>query len=379
MSRRGKTPCRRLSVLIAALAFLPIALPGAPLRAQEATPPESETMERESPEREKDDDLLEPSNTGYIDGAVIRSQMRIRYDSALDADRPDRAEFFYGKCSCFTFAAGQDSASPGPAAALDDQEVELSLEGAVSRRLSLFLEIPFRSTELTVPEGFDDLLGLPSRNLDNSGLGDVRAGVKYALVAAPGHFLTLQIRGYFPTGDAGDNLGTDHASIEPGLLHFARLTDRWTVSSELRWWHPLSGSSDPVTGASDETSPVGRIELDGRDPAVSNDDFAGDVLRFGLGASYEARGRRLDVSPVVELVGWYVVDGFATPPTPREERAGPNFGFLEEADGDTIVNLKLGARLQGTGPASVYVGYGVALSDDVWYEDILRIEYRYTF
>jgi hypothetical protein len=32
---------------------------------------------------------------GYIDSAVPQSQFRIRYDSLLNANRPDRAEFFY--------------------------------------------------------------------------------------------------------------------------------------------------------------------------------------------------------------------------------------------------------------------------------------------
>src|SRR5512135_685152 len=40
-------------------------------------------------------------NVGYIDSAIIRSRVRVRYDSAYDNNEPDRAEFFYAKCGCF--------------------------------------------------------------------------------------------------------------------------------------------------------------------------------------------------------------------------------------------------------------------------------------
>ncbi|HUP43091.1 MAG TPA: transporter [Thermoanaerobaculia bacterium] len=361
--------------------LLSIAAFGSPARAQEAPPPaEPAAAEAES---EQEEELFDPSDTGYLDSAVIRDQVRLRYDSAFDADRPDRAEFLYGKCLCFTAVAGQDAASPGPAHDLDFQEVELAVERAFGERFSLFLEAPFRSIDLTLPLGFPEIFGITSPDIDNSGIGDLRVGAKYALVARRDRWVTLQLRGYIPTGDAGKNLGTDHASLEPAILYYGRLSDRWTFSSEARWWYPLSGSSDPVTGASNLATGVGRAEkpirlpdgtVVGPDPAVSNDGFAGDVLRFGAGATYEGRGSRVSLSPIVELVGWYVLDGYATRPAPSGR-----LGFIEEADGTTIVNLKLGARIDLGRSDSVYVGFGVALTDDVWYDDVFRVEYRYTF
>lgn len=345
----------------------PAALPTAATADEEGTT----TPPRQGRRRPRVDD----SNTGYIDNAIVGSQLRLRYDSAFAADHPDRAEFIYGKCLCFTAAAGQDAASPGPAADLDYQELELTYEHAFHDRFSLFVEVPFRSLDLTQPDGFVNSVptpGAPGSRLDNSGLGDVRAGMKYALVADRGRYLTLQVRSYFASGDAAKNLGTDHDSIEPGLLYLSQPTKRWTMGAEARWWHPLGGSSDPLTGASNPDSPVGRIEPP--DPAVRNDDFAGDVLRFGIGASYEGRGARLSVTPVAELVGWYVLDGYATPPIALGD-AGPGT-YVVEADGDTIVNLKLGARIRGRGPGSFYLGYGFPLTSDDWYDGILRVGYR---
>ena len=49
-----------------------------------------------------------------------------------------------------------------------------------------------------------------------------------------------------------------------------------------------------------------------------------------------------------------------------------------DAGGTNIVNLKLGARFV-VDKGSFYAGWGHALTDDVWYGDIVRVEYRYSF
>ena len=60
---------------------------------------------------------------------------------------------------------------------------------------------------------------------------------------------------------------------------------------------------------------------------------------------------------------------------------------VKDAAGDTIVNAKIGVRL-GFGPlvgpanlsrSDLYIGYGRALTGDVWYKDILRVEYAWRF
>jgi hypothetical protein len=42
------------------------------------------------------------SNVGYIDSAIIWSQLRMRFDAGYGVNAPDRAEFFYPKCKCFS-------------------------------------------------------------------------------------------------------------------------------------------------------------------------------------------------------------------------------------------------------------------------------------
>ena len=75
----------------------------------------------------------------------------------------------------------------------------------------------------------------------------------------------------------------------------------------------------------------------------------------------------------IELVGWNVRSGFQTQP------GGPVLGAAAAASGTNIVNLKVGARVVLRDRSSFYVGYGRALTDARWYNDIVRFEYRYSF
>jgi hypothetical protein len=270
---------------------------------------------------------------GYIDPAIPRTNFRIRFDAAYDSFAPDRAEFFYAKCGCF----GGDA--PGPPLVErrinSYQEIEATLEFAVSQRFSGFIEVPYR------------LLN-PEVNDNTRGISDVRFGAKYALIADPGEYLTAQLRVYTPTGDAFKGLGTNHSSFEPGLLYFRALSDRVSSESEVKLWVPTGGT-----------------------------DFQGSVLRYGTGLSCVVHSTpTFRVAPVGELVAWTVLGG---------QELDLASGLTDSADGKTIVNAKLGVRF-GFGEvcnnfsrSDLYVGYGRALTGDVWYKDLFRIEYRLNY
>lgn len=271
------------------------------------------------------------SAVGYIDSALIRNTVRLRYDSAYGDNRPDRAEFFYPKCGCFKIA-GLDKDASGPPLSetgVDFQELSAYVELALTPRLSGFLEVPARFLNA-------------EQNTDTFGFSDINAGFKYAFLCSEARVATFQLRTYFPTGDGSRGLGTDHVSFEPALLFYQKLSDRWLLEGEVRDWIPVGGS-----------------------------DFAGNVLRYGVGVSYELyRSCRLSVAPVAELVGWTVLNG-------KEADAREN--AVIDAGGDTIVNMKLGARIGLGNLGSVYAGYGRALTGDVWYRDIIRVEYRLAY
>ena len=104
---------------------------------------------------------------------------------------------------------------------------------------------------------------------------------------------------------------------------------------------------------------------------IGGTDFAGNVIRYGVGLDYWIFNRdNLHIAPVVEFVGWTVLSGkeFANPP-----------GVILDAEGDTIVNAKIGARFLYGSHSEIYVGYGRALTGAVWYKDIARFECRLLF
>ncbi len=267
------------------------------------------------------------TNVGYIDSALPLSQFRMRYDSAYDDNRPERVDFLYSA----------NGLGPLKETKVNYQEATAYLEWAPLPRFSGFVEIPYRWID-------------PVVNPDQHGWSDINLGFKFAVLYDPDQVLTFQFRTYTPTGSAGKGLGTDHYTFEPALLFYQRVTERLSLEAELRDWIP----------------------------GPAPDDFAGNVLRYGVGVSYLAyEGEYIRVSPVVELVGWTILSG-------KDERDGE---VELPAAGETIVNAKIGVRIglddvsetSNTSRADLYIGYGRPLTGEVWYKDILRVELRVRF
>jgi len=302
--------------------------------------------------------FISDSNTGYIDNAIIQTQSRIRLDAGFENTLPDRAEFFYGACGCARDVPGLNTNAPGPSGTvipgdivnsrlietdLDYIELSLDYEHAITPNFSVFAELPVKFVDGKVVD-------------NEKGLGDIKAGFKVGLIKNPSHHLTFQLRGYFPTGDAKKGLGTDHVSYEPGLLHLSRLGTNWTLASELRYWIPVGGTTGFATG--------------------NNEDYAGKILRYGMGAGYDinlASGSR--ITPVLELVGWKIFGGQVL----DAPSGTPATAMYKEVEGTVITNLKFGARFSFHKQHSAYIGYGKSLTDNTWYEDIYRVEFRTTY
>jgi hypothetical protein len=293
-------------------------------------------------------------DSAYIDDARIRTIARFRFDAGFNNVFPDRAEFFYAQCGCF----GNGAPGPGDATHLaskvDFQEFWAYFENAFSDRFSAFIDTPYRMVNFQLDPATAAANGNAQVIPDGSGFSDLQFGLKYALIANPYRYDTLQMRIYTPTGDASRGLGTHHFTIEPAYLAYRQITDRLRFNGEFRVWVPLSDSQAVLNG---ETK-----------------NFAGTVLRYGGGLTYDLTqscdccDRRL--SAVGEIVGWSVLSGLKFNPS-------PGLGF-QNASGDTIVNAKFGLRYRWCNQ-SVYAGYGVALTSESWYTDIVRAEYSYRF
>ena len=279
---------------------------------------------------------------GYIDWAMPRTQFRLRFDAGFNNETPDRAEFFYAQCGCAPGGPGPGANPVAINGGVDYQDLRGYVELAASPRFSVFGEVPVRFLQTSPASSLVPPLGDSG---DASGISDLEAGFKYALLRDADSIFTFQFKTYIPTGNASEGLGTDHVSLEPGFLAQQRVNSRLDVFGELRDWIPVNGSSQ------------------------GGQNFAGNVLRYGVGAAYTvAETRRVKFSPIAEVVGWSVLDGqvFNTSGTTP---------ILEDA-ATTIVNLKVGVRTMfKSNGSTLYLGYGHALTGQKWYEDIARVEY----
>jgi hypothetical protein len=333
-------------------------------QAAGATAQTKKPKPRRKPAAESQMPTIQSVKIGYLDSAIIGSQIRLRFDAAFDMTNSDRAEFFYAKCGCYAdigspgdpnndprtrqFDANAPGPGPGNVTDVNFQQLYLNAEYSPNYHFSVFGEVPVRAVQYLSYGAFFQPPGQePFKNL--AGLSDITAGLKFAILASPKHYLTMQIQASFPSGNAGRGMGTNHYALVPALLYYQKLSTRWAIDSEFGDSHPIGGSAGI--------------------PTSHNGGFAGDVLVYGVGPSYELfSGEQIHFTPVLEFVGWTVLGGFQTDPTTGVS-----------ADGTNIINIKFGARTSFGAHSSVYFGFGRALTSADWYREIVRAEYRYYF
>ncbi len=299
-----------------------------------------------------------PSMVGYVEDSTITTRFRARFDSARHIQAPDRAEFFYAKCGCYGSVLkpgnpNYDPAAPGnPDGIMTDANTQhlfiMGEAGLMRDRASVFFELPVRWLK---PQAF-----AAGHFADATGISDLRFGAKLGLVATDNGQATVMLRVTAPTGDPVKGLGTDHVSFEPALLVAQRAGDRVGIEAQFGAILPGGGSAGI--------------------PTASPDKFAGRILYYGIGPSFDVYSSdRVRFAPVVELVGWRLTNGFQTGAPPAT--IGPEAAFAKaNVASPNIVNLKIGARIVIRDISSIYVGYGHHLTDATWYDDIFRIEYR---
>lgn len=278
------------------------------------------------------------SAVGYIDPAVPMNVFRERYDNVFGNNRPDRAEFFWP----------DKHGPPKPETNVNYTDLASYLEKKLTDRISVFAEAPIRILD-------------PEQNKDHDGIGDTTAGFKGALLYSPEQVLTFQLKTFIPTGKSQWGLGTGHVTFEPGFLYYRQLTERLRMEAQLTDWIPVTSS-----------------------------DFAGNVVIYGAGLSYQiTETDTYRIRPVAEVVGWSVLGGKET-----VFNATPG-GLIVPANGDTIVNAKFGVRVAfgstdvsetPTGTtrtfvpkSDLYFGFGQSLTPDVWYHELVRLEFRIFF
>jgi hypothetical protein len=328
---------------------------------------------------------------GYLDSAVPMTTFRLRYDSQSDFNRFDRATYFYAPWQELSFhphpivsrngqqIIGVQFADPRAngfdqfPGRLDQQQVAAYFEYAPVKWFSGFVNVPVRFVHTSRlqedPDTGNELPGggvkffpepgdkgaLETFDNNTGGMGDIDFGFKLAFIARPDRYLTFQFRTYVPTGDTEFGLGTGHVSLEPSLLYYQKLGERFTFQAQVGDWIPL-----------------GNVPL------------SGNVLDWGLGVGYDVyRQDNFKITPIVEMVGWNVLGGGESVvqpiPVPVDQLTVlPNSHGVRDATGDTIINLKLGVRTYW-GRSSLYLGWGHAVTSERWYRDDARAEYRFDF
>jgi hypothetical protein len=264
------------------------------------------------------------STVGYIDPAIPRNVVRFRSDYASDNPTTSRADFFYAH----TQPEGRGLPTDESNASYED--LSLYAEALINPHFSVFAEVPFRFVQFKI-------------NGDHQGFGDSNFGMKWAFLQNDDSVVTFQFRTYVPTAAQSRGLGNGHSTLEPAILFYHKFDDQFRMEGEFRGWIPLAGT-----------------------PGV-----AGDLIRYGLGASYDVyKNDWITIAPVGEVVGWTFLSG----QTDRDS-GSPN-EFTIAASGETIVNLKAGVRTRFADWGDLYAGYGRPITGSVLYKNIVRLELR---
>jgi hypothetical protein len=260
----------------------------------------------------------------FIDNAIPGFMVRVRGDGSANIRRPDRAQYIWAP------TGPNNPGPPRPERDLNLGGVSGYLEYAPFSRLSFFIETPWRFTN-------------PDFNANEDGFSDMNLGFKYALWQTGDKTVSFQFKGYLPTGEERRGLGNGLGVLEPGLLCHYRVNPLFALDAELRYWAPVHGRTQ----------------------------FASDILRYGLGASFrQPTPMELWWTPVFELVGWTVLSGKQSFPNPNRTVT------VKSAGGNTILDISAGARLGWADYFDTFLGFTQTLTGDSWWQNAIRVELR---
>jgi hypothetical protein len=265
----------------------------------------------------------------FIDTTQPQNNFRLRMDAAYNYESPDRAEYFWAKIN------GRGPSGRDGETGVDYQDLRAYMEIG-GKKFSVGTDLPIR---ILAPDIYEN----------TSGIGDINITTKTVFLDGKQWQLTNLLRTYIPSGDAGAGLGVGHASIEPGFAGRYKWSDVTYLHGDLKYWIPLGADLDQ----------------------------GGQALIYGIGMSHVWRDSdSFAVMPTLELVGYSFFDGQVTPP-----------GIIDspiDIDGLSIVNIHPGIRWvwdhgSDCGVKELGLFGGFSMTSDSLYEEMLRLEYRWTW
>lgn len=267
----------------------------------------------------------------FLDTTQPLNNWRIRGDAGKDWELPDRAEYFWAKTP--------DGKGPEPDLQIGEpsvnyQDLRFYLERG-SDRFSVGTEIPIRAVD-------------PVVRRNSTGLGDMTLTTKALLLDGRCWQISQIFRTWFPTGSAHRGTGNGHFSLEPGLATRYKFSDITYFHSDISYLFPIAGDSM----------------------------YQGEILNAGIGISHVFIDTdRYAVIPTLELDSSTILDGAYTRPGLAPTKI--------EVDSDSILNLHPGVRIVcdkgcDCGTKEFGIAGGIALTEDHWYETMIRLEFRWT-
>lgn len=248
------------------------------------------------------------------------TQTRVRWDSAINYNFPDAAEFFWAKID----GKGPKKATPNLRYGELNYFQEIATKGA-----SAWVDMSYRSIESVT-------------NPSSAGLGDVNIGVKTVMLDRELILVSTQIRTTVPAGNFTNGLGTGHVAIEPSLLSALKLTESAYLQTQLAYWIPLGGTPG----------------------------FAGSTFHyhFSVNQNLYRHGDLLNVVGTVELNGYSFRGQYTDFATNK----------VLGLSGRGYVNIGPGLRIQLCERADIGVGAAFGLTD-FGPEQLYRTEFRLRF
>lgn len=259
-----------------------------------------------------------------LENAQPLNNVAVRWDTYNRMITPDRAEYFWARPGV---------GPPLPEENVDYQELRFRLETG-GELFSMITEIPLRSVD-------------PVVNDNTTGLSNIRLAPKAVLINGRRWKVSTIFSTFLKTGSPARGWAVDQISLEPGLLVRYEWTKRTFLHSQVLFRFPVGG--DP--------------------------DFAGQVLKYGFGVStilYETD--TFAALPVVEFVGWSVLDG---------QKSLPD-GSIVGVDGENFGAVFPGIRFV-LGPANelglfeLGIAGGVSFANNGFFENMLRVDLRFSY
>lgn len=266
------------------------------------------------------------SFVSILDSALPRNVVGTRFDAAYINRQPTRATYLFPKGG-----VPGGVGFPLSETRVDTLDLTSYAEYSLTPWFSLFVEGSMRWLN-------------PEVNDNEFGTSDMRYGIKLCTWSDENVIATFLLRIYQPSAK-NETLGTGHWSLEPGLLAAYRVNNKIQLEGEFRYWIPLG-----------------------------NDDYSGNILRYGIGVSYgQRKPAGVWYMPVLEGVGWTLLSGKTMVAT------APDAFEIQDARNQTIVNAYLGIRAGYGKNVDFYIGYGRSLTGQFWARDMYRFEFRFLY